>query len=76
MAKFTGDDLKNFLRERLEEQRYLLGKSIKEFASGDLAEAVRMAISIRVLVHESGNSKGRSLTFTFVGPLTPQEKHV
>jgi hypothetical protein len=53
MAKLTGDDKKKFLGEKLEEQRHLLGKSIKEFASGDLAEAVRLAIAMRVLVHET-----------------------
>jgi hypothetical protein len=57
MAKLTGEDQKKFLREKLEEQRHLLGKSIKEFANGDLAEGVRLAIAIRILVHETGNSK-------------------
>jgi hypothetical protein len=57
MAKLTGDDKKRFLSEKLKEQRHLLGKSIKEFASGDLAEAVRLAIAMRVLVYETGNSK-------------------
>ena len=57
MAKLTGDERKAFLREKLEEQRHLLDKSIKEFVSGDLAEGVRLAISMRVLVHETGSSK-------------------
>jgi hypothetical protein len=57
MAKLTGDERKEFLGEKLEEQRHLLDKSIKEFASGDLAEGVRLAISMRVLVHETGSSK-------------------
>ena len=57
MAQLTGEGKKKFLRERLEELRHLLGKSIKEFASGDLAEGIRLATAIRVLVHETGNSK-------------------
>jgi len=57
MAKLIGEDQKKFLRDKLEEQRHLLRKSIKEFATGDLAEGVRIAIAVRVLVHETGNSK-------------------
>jgi len=57
MAKLTGEDQKKFLREKLEEQRHLLRKSIKEFAKGDLAEAVRIAIGMRILVHETSSSK-------------------
>jgi hypothetical protein len=57
MVGLTGDDKKKFLRERLEEQRHLLQKSIREFASGDLAEAVRLAVAMRVLVHETGSCK-------------------
>ena len=57
MAKLTGEDRKKFLREKLEEQRHLLDKSIREFASGDLAEGVRLAIALRVLVHVTGSSK-------------------
>jgi hypothetical protein len=57
MAKLTGEDQRKFLREKLEEQRHLLHKSIKEFAAGDLAEAARIAIAMRMLVHETGNSK-------------------
>jgi hypothetical protein len=56
MAKLTGEGKKKFLRERLEEQRHLLGKSIRDLTSGDLAEAVRIATVMRVLVHETGNS--------------------
>ena len=49
---------RRFLIERLEEQRHLLQKSIKDMTEkGDLAEAVRVAIAIRILVHERGNSK-------------------
>jgi hypothetical protein len=57
MAKLTGEDRRKFLSEKLEEQRHLLRKSIAEFASGDLAEAVRLAIAMRVLVHETGSCK-------------------
>jgi hypothetical protein len=65
MAKLTGDDKKKFLVEKLGEQRHLLDKSIKEFASGDHAEAVRLAIAMRVLLHETGSSK------PLLGQLTP-----
>jgi len=65
MGKLTGDDKTTFLREKLEEQRHLLGKSVKEFASGDFAEAVRVAIAIRVLLHETGSCK------PLLGQLTP-----
>jgi hypothetical protein len=57
MAKLTGEERKKSLREKLEEQRHLLGKSVKEFASGDLPEAVRIATTVRVLVHETGRCK-------------------
>jgi len=57
MAKLTGEDKKKFLLEKFEEQRHLLGKSITEFVSGDRAEAVRLAIGMRVLIHETGGSK-------------------
>lgn len=65
MAKLSGENKKQYLRERFEEQRPFLSKSIKEFVSGDLAEAVRIAITIRVLVHETGSSK------SLLGQLTP-----
>jgi hypothetical protein len=35
----------------------VLFQTIAEFAAGDLAEAVRMAVAMRVLVHETGSSK-------------------
>jgi hypothetical protein len=57
MVRLTGEDQRKFLRERLEEQRHLLRKSIKEFTSGDLTEGVRIATAMRVLVHETGSSK-------------------
>lgn len=57
MAKLGPEDRKKFLLDKLEEQRHLLRKSINEFAGGDLAEGLRIASSIRVLVHETGSSK-------------------
>lgn len=49
---------RKFFIERLEEQRYLLQKSIKDMTEkGDLAEAVRVATTLRTLVHETGSSK-------------------
>jgi hypothetical protein len=57
MAKLSAEEQKKFLRERLEEQRHLLRKSINELASGDLAEGLRIAVVIRVLAHETASSK-------------------
>lgn len=54
MSKLEGDDKKKFLREKLEDQRHLLRKSIADFASGDLAEGARIAVAVRILVHETG----------------------
>jgi hypothetical protein len=64
MAKLSGEEQKKFVREKLAEQCHLLRKSINEFVSGDLAEAVRLAVAMRVLVMKqagtspySGNSR-------------------
>jgi hypothetical protein len=57
MAKLSPENQKKFLHEKLEEQRHLLRKSVDELANGDLAEGVRIATTVRVLVHESGSSK-------------------
>jgi hypothetical protein len=57
MAKLIGVEKKTFLLEKLEEQCHLLRKSVADFSSGDLTEAVRMAVAIRVLVHETGSQK-------------------
>ena len=65
MAQLTGEEKKQFLRQKLEEQRHLLRKSIKEFEAGDLAEAIRLAVAIRVLVHETSSCK------PLLGQLTP-----
>ena len=57
MAKLSASERKKFLLRRLEEQRHLLKKSIEAMAAGDLLEALRVATSVRVLVHETGSSK-------------------
>jgi hypothetical protein len=57
MGKMGAEDRKRFIREALEEQRHLLRKSVKEMMAGDLIEAIRVATSLRVLVHESASSK-------------------
>ncbi len=57
MPKLKDDEKKKFLLEKLEEQRHLISKSINEFASGDLAEGVRLATATRVLIHETSASK-------------------
>jgi hypothetical protein len=56
MAKLSPEDRSSFLSAKFEEQRHLLRKSVKELVAGDLAEGVRIATIIRVLVHETGNS--------------------
>jgi hypothetical protein len=56
MAKLTALERQTRLREKLEEQRHLLRKSIDDLAAGDLAEALRISTIIRMLVHETGNS--------------------
>lgn len=45
------------LREMLDVQRSLLRKSVVAMTEGDLSEALRVATSIRVLVHETASSK-------------------
>jgi hypothetical protein len=46
-----------FLRQKLQEQRHLLGKSITEMKRGDFAEAVRVSVCLRILLHDRGTSK-------------------
>ncbi|MFI5096390.1 MAG: hypothetical protein ACHQT6_00310 [Candidatus Acidiferrales bacterium] len=48
---------KEFLHEKLEEQRYLLKKSVTDMTKGDLAEAIRVAACLRVLIHDHARSK-------------------
>ncbi len=45
------------IKEKIAEQRVFLSRSIQHFVEGDTAEALRIATAIRVLVHETGNSK-------------------
>jgi hypothetical protein len=54
MPKLTGEHKNRFLF-RLEEQRHLMRKSMAEFLAGDVAEAVRLAIAMRILVHETAS---------------------
>ena len=57
MAKMSAEERKQFYLKALEEQRHLLRASIERMAAGDLVEALRVATSIRVFVHETGSSK-------------------
>jgi hypothetical protein len=43
--------------EKLREQMGFLRTSVRAFYEGDFAESVRIATTIRVLVHETGSSK-------------------
>jgi hypothetical protein len=56
MAKLTTAERKARLLGALEEQRHFLNKSVTAMSAGDLAEALRIATVIRVLVHESASS--------------------
>jgi hypothetical protein len=57
MSSLKGNDKKRYLLERLGELRHLLRKSVADLCAGDLAEALRIATTIRVMVHETGSSK-------------------
>ncbi len=48
---------REYLFERLREQTRFLQKSVEAFYAGDIAEAVRIAVTIRVLVHKTQRSK-------------------
>src|SRR5260370_35364869 len=53
----SNEGRKKFFLDKLEEQRHLLQKSVKEMTKGDLAEAIRVATALRTLIHETGSSK-------------------
>ena len=53
----TTEERKKFYREKLDEQRHLLRTAITGMAAGDLTQALHVATTIRVLVHETGASK-------------------
>ena len=56
MGKLSTVERKKFVYEKLGEQRHLLRKSVEEIVAGDLTEALRVATTIRVLIHETGSS--------------------
>jgi hypothetical protein len=53
----TAEERKQFYLKALEEQRHLLKDAIAGMNTGDLTRALNVATAIRVLVHETGNSK-------------------
>jgi hypothetical protein len=57
MAKMSTTERKDFYRKKLEEQRHLLKTAIDGMVAGDLTQALHVATTIRVLVHETGASK-------------------
>lgn len=57
MGKMSAAERKQFLSRALGDQRHLLKTSIAGMATGDLTQALHIATSIRVLVHETGASK-------------------
>lgn len=48
---------KQELEKHLTEQLYLLNKSATDFDNGDFLEFKRMALSLRILLHDTSNSK-------------------
>jgi len=57
IIEMSNEGRKKFFLDKLEEQRHLLQKSVKEMTKGDLAEAIRVATALRTLIHETGSSK-------------------
>ena len=73
----SASDRKKFFLEKLEEQRHLLRVAIGGMAEGDLVQALHVATTIRVLVHESAASKPllKQLDPNYLN-LTIQEKEI
>jgi hypothetical protein len=57
MAKMSSSERHEFYRKAFDEQRHLLRTAIDGMGTGDLAQALHVATTIRVLVHETGASK-------------------
>jgi hypothetical protein len=57
VGKMSFVERRKFHRGALEDQRHLLKTAIDGMAAGDLTQALHVATSIRVLVHETGRSK-------------------
>jgi hypothetical protein len=57
VASMTSQERKQFYLRALEDQRHLLRDAIAGMGAGDLTRALNVATAIRVLVHETGNSK-------------------
>jgi hypothetical protein len=47
----------NYYRSRFEDQRHLLRKAIEAMSAGDLTPALQVAVTIRVMIHETGRQK-------------------
>lgn len=57
LPTMSADERKLFFSRALEDQRHLLRAAITAMAAGDLTQALHVATSIRVLVHETASSK-------------------
>jgi hypothetical protein len=57
MAKMSSSERREYYSKALDEQRHLLRTAIDGMAAGDLAQALHVATTVRVLVHETGASK-------------------
>jgi hypothetical protein len=53
----SAEERGQFHRKALDEQRHLLRTAVAGMAAGDLVQALHVAASIRILVHETGSSK-------------------
>ena len=56
MGKTNASERTEFYRKALDEQRHLLRTAIGGMATGDLAQALHIATTIRVLIHETAAS--------------------
>jgi hypothetical protein len=57
MTKLSTEARKKFYLEKMKEQQHLLQTAVDGMANGDLVQALHVATSIRVFVHETGGSK-------------------
>jgi hypothetical protein len=56
MGKFSNAEKKAFFRSASEDHRKLMRSALEAMGKGDLVHALHLATSIRVLMHETGNS--------------------
>lgn len=57
MISVYTEERKDYLRSRFGDQRHLLRSAIEAMAAGDLTPALQIAVTIRVLIHETARQK-------------------